>query len=135
MYFQSVTKHDLDLVYGNVFFSVVQLLQLAEIVHSVYIILVWTGMFKTCPECIKHDFRPCLWKSGYFCSSIAATCWKLSTVFLSSWFEQVCLKRVQIASNMILDLVCGKVVISVVQLLQLAENCPQCSYHQAWTVL
>jgi hypothetical protein len=35
----------------------------------------------------------------------------------------------QIATKHDLDLVYKKVVISVVQLLQLAENCPLCFYH------
>ena len=80
MYFQSATKHDLDLVYGKVVISVVQLLQLAENCPVSLSSSLNSSVKNVLPKCNQTWFRPCLWKSGYFCSSTAATCWKLSSV-------------------------------------------------------
>ena len=159
---------------GKSFFSVFQCCNLLKTVQNVHFISNRQHSKNWTYRVHQTWFRACLWKKRFFLYFKVATCWKLSTIFISSQIYSTakighpeCIKHD-------LELVYGKKVFSVFQccnllktvhnvhfisnrqhsknwtsrvhqtwfraclwkksffcisMLQLAENCPQCSFH------
>ena len=121
-------KHDLELVYGKKVFSVFQCCNLLKTVHNVHFISNIQHSKNWTSRVHQTWFRACLWKKVF---SVFQCCNLLKTVhnvhFISNiqhsknwtsgvhqtWFRAcLCKKR-----------------FFCISMLQLAENCPQCSFH------
>ena len=124
-------KHDLELVYGKKVFSVFQCCNLLKTVHNGNFISNRQHSKNWTSRVHQTWFRACLWKKSF---SVFQCCNLLKTVhnvhFILNRQHSKKLD-IQSTSNMISSLFMEKKF--CISMLQLAENCPQCSFHLKYT--